>query len=367
MLDGSTWFRRLGCTGFTLALAVFDVLPAQAEPGTGGRSAEKATAAEKALAETLFLEGKNLMVEGRHAEGCTKLEQSQAIEAAVGTMLYLAECYENTGRLASAWAMFREASSRARAEGQPDRAQAGAERARSLEPKLSRITVNMAKEHQVPELRLRLDGNVLPMSLLGSALPVDGGNHTLEAEAPGHQPFSIQLSVTDPAGAVAVQVPALTPLQRSTPEPEPTPAPAAAAPTSVADSEPQPEGDDTRALVGLALGGVGLVGIGVGGYFGLKAADDDDEAEAICPRLDPCEDQRGLDLTERAQSKALVANVLYGVGGAALVAGVILYLTAEDGDAASASRPAIEVGRARIRPDVSWSPSFSGVSVNTEF
>jgi serine/threonine-protein kinase len=146
-------------------------------------------------------------------------------------------------------------------------------------------------------------------------------------------------------------------------------APAVVPAEQVTDAGAQPDKDDTQAIFGLALGGAGLVGVGVGAYFGMKAADTDDEAESICPRVDPCNDQRGIELTDDAQSQALVANVLYGVGGAALVAGVVLYLTADDGSESSSARPlrAFELGAARIRPDAFFTPSFSGISVNTEF
>jgi serine/threonine-protein kinase len=326
------------------------------------------TAPEKAVAETLFVDGKKLLMEGRYAEGCAKLEQSQAMEAAVGTMLYLAECYEKTQRLASAWAMFREASSRALAEGQADRAQTGAERAKVLEPKLSRLTVNLAPGGQVQGLVIRLDGSVLPLSLLGTAVPVDGGTHTLMAEAPGHQPFSIQLSVADPAGFIAVQVPVLGQSQ-SAAVPEPEPPPPAPAPAQPVDRGVESGTSDKQPILGLAIAGAGLVGVGVGVYFGLKAADTDDEAERICPRTQPCDDMRGIDLTDDAQTQALVANVLYGVGGAAVIAGAVLYLTADGPSPASGARslPAFQLGSARNWPDAFFSPSYSGVSLDTEF
>ncbi|HEY2733078.1 MAG TPA: tetratricopeptide repeat protein, partial [Polyangiales bacterium] len=87
------------------------------------------SATDKALAENLFDRGIALMRQGQFAEACTQLEQSNNIEHGIGTMLYLAECYEKLGRTASAWAMFREASSAARAEGQSDRSKTGTARA----------------------------------------------------------------------------------------------------------------------------------------------------------------------------------------------------------------------------------------------
>src|SRR6187200_393022 len=87
---------------------VWGARPCSAQPS-------QATAAEKATAEALFDEALRLMHAGSFAEACPKFEVSQRIEAAVGTMLYLAECYEKIGRTASSWATFREAASLAEA------------------------------------------------------------------------------------------------------------------------------------------------------------------------------------------------------------------------------------------------------------
>lgn len=211
-----------------------------------------------------------------------------------------------------------------------------------------------------------LDGHDLPLSVMGTPVPVDGGEHTLSAEAPGYEPFSIRIAVSDPAGAATVQVPALRPAAAAVEEPVEAPAPEPPASSTPADSGV--ERGNTQEVVGLVLAGAGVVGAGVGVYFGLEAKRADDSAEEVCPRPDPCNDQRGIDLTEDAQSKALTANILYGVGGAAVIAGVILYLTADSPEqSGQVPRPAFAVGQARLYPDAVFTPSFSGVSVQTQF
>src|SRR5690606_21383628 len=83
------------------------------------------TPAEKAAAETLFDRGIEQLRTEDLSAACTSFEQSQRIDPAVGTLLSLAECYERTGRTASAWATFREAASLARELRQTDRAELG--------------------------------------------------------------------------------------------------------------------------------------------------------------------------------------------------------------------------------------------------
>src|SRR5262245_35365409 len=107
--------------GLAPAFAAWLALPSLA----GAQS----TAGDKAMAESLFDRGLQLMRDGKYPEACSQLEQSQSIERGIGTLLYLGECYEKLGRTASAWATFREASSAARAEGQADRAKVGSTRA----------------------------------------------------------------------------------------------------------------------------------------------------------------------------------------------------------------------------------------------
>jgi len=122
---------------------------------------------DKVLAEALFQRGLAEMRRGRFAEACSALEQSQAIEFGIGTMLYLAECYEYQGRTASAWALFREAAAAARAEGQNERAKMGTARAARLEPRVSKLAVHVPEFHALPSLLVLRDGQPMPRAWIG--------------------------------------------------------------------------------------------------------------------------------------------------------------------------------------------------------
>jgi hypothetical protein len=76
------------------------------------------------------------------------------------------------------------------------------------------------------------------------------------------------------------------------------------------------------------LGGVAIASIGVGAYFGYKGTQDakdmgKSKAEGGCK---PNCDQSDIDA---AHTKLLVANVLFGVGGAAAVGALITYLVSK--------------------------------------
>ena len=58
--------------------------------------------ADAVTSRTLFDEARRLMAEGKYAEACLELEQSQKLRSGIGTQFNLAECYEKTGRIASA-------------------------------------------------------------------------------------------------------------------------------------------------------------------------------------------------------------------------------------------------------------------------
>src|SRR5688572_1623106 len=64
---------------------------------------------DKAAAEVLFEQGRALLLEGKVDQACPKLSESLRLDRGIGTMLFLAECWQRMGKTASAWAQFREA------------------------------------------------------------------------------------------------------------------------------------------------------------------------------------------------------------------------------------------------------------------
>jgi hypothetical protein len=79
-----------------------------------------------------------LVKEGKYADACPKLEESQRQEASLGTQFYLADCYEHVGRTASAWANFVEVADKARMAKENAKEQAARARANAIESKVCR-------------------------------------------------------------------------------------------------------------------------------------------------------------------------------------------------------------------------------------
>jgi hypothetical protein len=278
----------------------------------------------KAAAEALFIDGRNLMAQGKHAEACRKFEASQNLEPGIGTMLNLAQCYEATGRTASAWAQYREAIPLARAAGSREREDFATERSKALESRLSTLTIRASGV----ALSVRRDGVVVDAAELGTPIPVDPGKHQVEASAPGKAPWSTTVEVTGDAARVSVDVPELDEAPSgSTPPPS-------AAPAVSADSGTQ--GSSIQKPLAIGVAAVGLVGVGVGTYFGLSAGAKWDDAKAAC-RDYPYEcSPQALDHQSSASSQATVSTVAFIAGGVAIAAGAVLWLTAGPGEGKAA-------------------------------
>jgi hypothetical protein len=84
-----------------------------------------------------------------------------------------------------------------------------------------------------------------------------------------------------------------------------------------------------RRKIGLAVGGVGLVAVSAGIVLGVQSSQLDKDAYALCPSATtPCADAReATDLNVRARSRALQANVAYGIAGGAAIAAAVLWFT----------------------------------------
>lgn len=312
----------------------------------------RAQEGNKAAAEALFSAGRDLMAQGKFNEACAKFEGSQKLDAGLGTLLYLADCYERANRLASAWATFKEAESIAMGRSDQSRAQVAKERYGKIEPRLSKVVVKLAEGND-PQTVVKHHGNVVPRESLGIALPVDAGDQTVEASAPGRKTWTATVRVEGEGVTVPIDIPVLD--VDNTPKAEPAPTPLPKEPPSPAqDTGTQSSTGSTQRTIGLIVGGVGVVGIVVGSVFGLKAKSKNDQSKNECSPNDPnrCSSQ-GVELRDQALNAAKIGTVGMIVGGVGLVGGVTLFLTAPSDKPATATRPSLRIaggidGSARV-------------------
>lgn len=282
---------------------------------TSGALPARAGDSGTALAESLFRDGKRLTKEGKFADACPKLEESQRIEPKLGTLMWLAACHAGQGKTASAWAEYTEAASQAAHAGRNAEAETARKQMAELEPKLARLVIRADKAPAGFEISL--DGTKLGAGAIGSALPVDPGSHTLVATAPGRKEWTKTVDVAAGPSKQTLDVPELAPIE--TTEAKPTPAPEK--PTLAVDAAPS----SGPSPWGFVLGGVAIAGVGVGSYFGLRAMARNKDAEELCPG-GQCHGQ-GLELDAQARSSATVSTISFAVAGAAAIGAVIVFAT----------------------------------------
>jgi hypothetical protein len=289
---------------------------------------------DAARAEALFNEGRRLMAAGDFAAACPKFADSQAIEPAPGTALNLAACYEKAGKLASAWAAFRTAQAAAQTANQADRARAAGKRADKLEPTLSHLIIAVPPEAQVPGLEVRCDGEPVRQPEWGVAVPHDGGGHDIEANAPGKKAWKTHVELAASRQNLSVALPLLqSEAPPSAPEPTPAPAPAASLTAGTTPDVPpqpsEPSGGGIK-VIGLAVGAVGLAGIGLGAFAGFKAQSTYNDAASLCMGTPPAcpAGSRAFSQRDSAYTWATVSTVSFAAGGAALAGGALLYFLA---------------------------------------
>jgi hypothetical protein len=281
---------------------------------------------DTAAARVLFNEGRKLASQGKYDQACPKFEESLRVDFGIGTQFNLADCWEHIGRTASAWAAFLDVAGSARTAGQGDRERVARGRASALEPKLSRMIIEIPSP--MAGLDVKRDGTQVGQASWGTPMPIDPGAHEVAVTAPGRKTWTSRVTIA--AGAsVKVAVPAL--------EEQPGVGPAAEGPAT-APAEPAPDPDTTpksspaQRTIGLVVGGLGVVGVGVGIAFMTKYGTKNDEAKAVCEdRPTSCpqsEITRRDGLRDEAVADRTAAYIGLGAGGVALVGGVILYLTA---------------------------------------
>lgn len=302
--------------------------------------------AASATAEALFAEGRRLVADGKFAEACPKFEGAQRVAPTPGTLLNLANCYEKAGRTASAWASFRDAISMAKGAGRADLAEQAQKRAAALEPKLARLSVTVTAT--AANLEILRDGTPIPREAWSTPVPVDPGEHVIEAKAPGRK--SLRLTAQSPieGQTATLNVPELEvdPAAAST-------APAGSSASASGDGTPgaQPTatnggaGTDrnsadpgaTQRLLGIGVAGLGVAGLIVGGVFAASASSKNDDSKAECRSEAPnlCS-QAGKDLRDDAQSAGTVATVGFVAGALLIGGGAALFFTAPK---ASSSTP----------------------------
>lgn len=152
------------------------------------------------------------MTAKKYPEACRLFEASYKLEEGLGTLLNMAKCHEEEGKIASAWGDYNALAQKAARVGaaQNDRRVFALSRVAALEPRLSRLRV------QVPigtpaEYEVKIAGNTIPPVLRNAGVYVDPGIVQVSASAKDFISWQDDVIVQGEGLTVEVSVPPLAP------------------------------------------------------------------------------------------------------------------------------------------------------------
>jgi hypothetical protein len=262
---------------------------------------------DQVKADRLFEEAQALKQAGKTDEACTKYNEALSFNNnAVGTLLNVAKCAEDSGKYATAVKHYRQARDLAREHNLNEHKTAAEERLVINEPKVPRLAI--AFTERLAEMKLLIDDVVYPTDQQSTnELRLDPGTRHIVVTAPGRLPFETTVTLVE-GKQEAVAIPRL------------------GYPVTVRKA---------RKTVGkvLTFSGVGLVATGI--ILGYKA-NVDFEAElknGNCTQVKnetPLCNPEGYGRTHNAEQLGTVGTVVGIAGVAAVGLGLVLWITAPD-------------------------------------
>ena len=265
-------------------------------------------------ADQLFKKGKKLLAEKKYAEACLAFEESDRLDPGIGAKLNVAKCYQEWGKLATAWRWFSEAEQMAK-DTKDDRAGKIHALAEELDPSIPRLTVKVARDADTSGVVIKLDGAPFEISALGTERRVDPGPHQVDYTVGGATRNKV----------VPIERGGSSEITLDLPKKSRVPAKSDVEPPVAADNEAVRK----RRLIGLGISGGGGLAMGIAGIVTLRARGDYQHAiSAHCRGATDMCDAVGLAATHSARRRANIATGITIGGLAAVGGGLYLYFTA---------------------------------------
>jgi hypothetical protein len=305
--------------GRATALAAMIMLaPALVAAQTDEQRADGRAAAEQ---------GAQAFEEGRFEEAVDLFTRAESLVHAPPHLLYIARAQVKLGQLVRARENYRKIEREKLSATAPPafhNAQAAAQKELAeLEPRIPMVKIVIKGASEQP-VTVSVDGKQLPAAMIGVARPMDPGDHTFAASAPGLA-----------AGPKTAQI---SEAARETVELELVAsgaAPAGGGVGSDASRDPMAEtsvtadssGTSGMRIAAYAALGVGVIGVGAGTFFALQSSSKRKDADALCDGGCPVSKRDEIQgLYDDAGSAQTLSMVSFIVGGVGLAGGVTLLL-----------------------------------------
>jgi hypothetical protein len=298
--------------------------------------AEDASAAETAAARALAVDGLKLAQANNCVEAVPKLERAEKLYHSPVVASRLGECYVSVGRLVEGTEILRKVLREPQSSEPAPALTKALERAQKVldgaKPRIAGLTIKLAA---VQDMSVKVDGTLVAGAMIDAEIPIDPGEHAIEVTAPGFIKSASRLSVgegekrtvtltlaRDPNAALAPPAAA-----DGKPSNEAANAPAnevAQQPALASNPPPAPERTPNRTAAYVALG-IGAAGVVTGGVLGILTIKQHSDLKNQCPNgTCPIDKQNDLDSAKRLGNLSTIA---FGVGGAGLVLGTVLFFT----------------------------------------
>ncbi|MDQ3368665.1 MAG: hypothetical protein M3680_24820 [Myxococcota bacterium] len=310
-------------------------------------SAGTAAAQTPTPADAAFKRGRELLKAGKPADACVEFEHSNKLDPQLGTAFNIAQCSEQTGKLARALELYRELLKR---DTKPERKTLVAGAIPKLEARVPKLVVRTTS--RTPGLVVTSQpsqGLVAPRTIdVNKPIEMDLGEYTIVARAPSRKDWTANIRIGEEAKTTTLEIPgesAGKPGDSADTATDPTATPPTTAVTPgvtrpLATDDDDDDGGEGRtaeprtskrklfAIASLSVGGVALIGSAV---LGASAKSTWTEAKAVCGGTTcatPGDLDRANQLGDDAASSARLSTIAVVVGGLAVAGGIVLWVTA---------------------------------------
>lgn len=278
--------------------------------------------ADKAAADEKYADGLKRKETGNFREACPLFAESYQLDPTPGTLLTLADCEENLGRIATAMAHYAEYL-RIAPSSQIKPIKFARERSEALTNVVPTLEINLVPNAPKDTVVTR-DGETLDFASLGIAIPVDPGEHIITARAPGGELKEIR--VTLERGGKALQ-------ELDPPLPGPKPPP----PPPVLPSDIDVRKAQFRKIAFVA-GGIGVAGLATWGVMGALSIQKKSVFDNACAKND-CEPNNWY----QGRTLAHVATVGLGLGITGFAVGTAMLIMSKGRADKRSAKPEAQV------------------------